>query len=161
MKNILLKKYPSIDYALLARVREDGTVKEFVAAWGYDDETKSWSQGHYFVDLDGAMEYINGIIEERKAVSKITFYTVNTVFGKSNDWMSIPCIKEMECSETIVTHLNEIGYTGLTSYNSFTYKKWEHLLNDIFKDYIFGVYLTKYDSYEYTASYLVACYKKE
>lgn len=64
MKNILLQKYPSIDYALIVRVREDGTVKEFVAAWCYDDETKSWSQGHYFIDLDGAMEYINGLLEE-------------------------------------------------------------------------------------------------
>lgn len=66
MKNILLQKYPSIDYALLARVRKDDTVHEYVAAWGYNDETKSWSQGHYFVDLDGAMEYINGLIKEKE-----------------------------------------------------------------------------------------------
>lgn len=66
MKNILLKKYPSIDYALIARVREDETVKEFVATWGYDDETKSWSQGHYFLHLNEAMDYIDGLLEERK-----------------------------------------------------------------------------------------------
>lgn len=66
MKNILLKKYPSIDYALIARVREDETVKEFIAAWGYNDETKSWSQGHYFTHLNDAMDYIDDLIKEKQ-----------------------------------------------------------------------------------------------
>lgn len=65
IKNIILQNYPSIDYVLIARVREDETVKEFVAAWGYDDKTKSWSQGHYFVDLYEAMEYIKKLITEK------------------------------------------------------------------------------------------------
>ena len=45
------------DYTLVARVRENFTVHEYVVAWCYDKESDSWGQGHYFSDIEDAIKY--------------------------------------------------------------------------------------------------------
>lgn len=59
MRNIILKRFEDKDYVLIARVKEDDTVYEYVAAWHYDQSSKSWGQGHYFSDLQSALDYIS------------------------------------------------------------------------------------------------------
>lgn len=65
MRNILLKKYPQINYALIVRLSKDDTVREYVAAWWYQDN-ETWCQGHYFKDIEDALEFINSKKLERR-----------------------------------------------------------------------------------------------
>lgn len=69
MKNLVLK----IDgeYALIARVREDGTVHEYVVAWCYKKETDSWGQGHYFSDIVEAVCYFDKGLEQKLRLHKL------------------------------------------------------------------------------------------
>lgn len=55
MKNLVMKTVG--DYTLVARVRENFTVHEYVVAWCYDKESDSWGQGHYFSDIEDAIKY--------------------------------------------------------------------------------------------------------
>lgn len=55
-KNIVLATYNDIDYALIRLWDNDLT--PFCAAWGYNPETETWCQGHYFRTLDDAIDYI-------------------------------------------------------------------------------------------------------
>lgn len=63
MKNLVLSSLK--DYTLIARVREDNTVYEYVVAYCYDSKTDSWQQGHYFSDLRKAVSFM-----ELKKLSK-------------------------------------------------------------------------------------------
>ena len=56
MKNLVLRKMG--EYTLIARVKEDNTVHEYVVAWCYDSESDSWCQGHYFSYLEDATYYM-------------------------------------------------------------------------------------------------------
>lgn len=58
MEIIVLGRYPEINYALVAKMKKDNTVKEFVCAYGYMEETKTWGQGHYFIKIEDAVEFI-------------------------------------------------------------------------------------------------------
>lgn len=64
MRNIVMKRYPPINYVLIARVQDDDSVYEYVAAFNYDEDG-TWGQGHYFHELDYAIAYLNGLCEER------------------------------------------------------------------------------------------------
>lgn len=65
MRNIVLKEYPELDYVLIARVREDNRVHEYVCAWAYEKDG-TWGQGHYFSELEDAFAYM----EEKSGVKK-------------------------------------------------------------------------------------------
>lgn len=56
MKNLQLGHID--DYTLLARVKEDNTVHEYIVAWCYDKQKDCWAQGHYFENLQDAMTYM-------------------------------------------------------------------------------------------------------
>ena len=43
--------------ALIDRNLRGDLVESFVVAWGYDSNTDSWDQGHYFTTLDAARDY--------------------------------------------------------------------------------------------------------
>lgn len=45
MKNVVLEKYEEIDYVLIARVKDNGEVHEYVAAWCYNESDKTWGTG--------------------------------------------------------------------------------------------------------------------
>jgi hypothetical protein len=45
--------------ALIDRNLRGDLVESFVVAWGYDLESDSWCQGHYFTTLDAARNYFN------------------------------------------------------------------------------------------------------
>lgn len=57
-KNLVLSKNEVKSYTLLARLKEDGTVREYCVAWKFNAETDSWGQGHYFSRLEDAMDYM-------------------------------------------------------------------------------------------------------
>ena len=59
---IIVAEYPKIDYTLIYR---NSKYQPWVAAWGYKGDGKSWSQGHYFAELEDAMQYICDIKAER------------------------------------------------------------------------------------------------
>lgn len=54
-KMIIVAEFPEINYALIYR---QSKYEPWVAAYGLIRESKCWCQGHYFVSLEGAMEYI-------------------------------------------------------------------------------------------------------
>ena len=66
------------DYTLVVRFYEDTLAKvnpcvmfkEFVVALHYDFKTDTWSQGHYFSDIDGAYAFFN---KKREEVSEDLF----------------------------------------------------------------------------------------
>ena len=72
MRNILLKEYPDLDYALVARVREDNTIHEYVCAWNYEKDG-TWGQGHYFNLLDDAIEYMKELNGQKGKYIKVLF----------------------------------------------------------------------------------------
>ena len=64
MEHIVLARYPQIDYVLVKRTSEKA-YQPYVAAWCYNEERKSWGQGHYFCTEEDAREYIQYKYEER------------------------------------------------------------------------------------------------
>lgn len=60
---IVIDKFPEIDYVLLYR---NTKYEPWVAAWKYNDERKSWGQGHYFENLVYAMSYIMDLLKEKE-----------------------------------------------------------------------------------------------
>lgn len=67
MKNIILTDVNKDGYTMLARVKEDGTVHEYVVAYGYVSEEIGWASGNYFgKNLSGAYKFYqlreNGIV---------------------------------------------------------------------------------------------------
>ena len=58
MKTVVLSEYPACNYTLLARINDRDEVHEFVAAFMYDKDSKTWGQGHYFSTLESAYGYI-------------------------------------------------------------------------------------------------------
>lgn len=54
----ILKEYPNINY-VLARNNNLNAPEPYVAAYRYNYDSKSWEQGHYFVERDDAIEYLN------------------------------------------------------------------------------------------------------
>ena len=65
MKITVLQTFPEIDYALLIR---ETKYQPFVAAWGWDEKTVSWSQGHYFSSIINACLYIQQKLAEKTKI---------------------------------------------------------------------------------------------
>ena len=62
-KITVLQTFPEIDYALLIR---EAKYQPFVAAWGWDEQSVTWSQGHYFSDVMSAVLYIKEKLDAKK-----------------------------------------------------------------------------------------------
>lgn len=71
----IVESFPEIDYVLAYR---GGSYQPWVAAWGYNG-TNSWSQGHYFENLETAMEYI------RMKQGKPNWYRLDEIASKAID----------------------------------------------------------------------------
>lgn len=72
---IIVKKYPEIDYVLAYR---GGDVQPWVAAWGYNGKN-SWGQGHYFEEIEDAIEFI------RMKQGKPNWYRLDEIASKAID----------------------------------------------------------------------------
>lgn len=86
MNLIELKKYDDLDYSLIYR---DGvTLTPFVCAWNpsYDDNgfVISWSQGHYFNDIESAVEYMNELKNKKYKYDVYEYYMNLTQTQKDN-----------------------------------------------------------------------------
>lgn len=55
LQRVVLKQYE--DSFLIARVKEDNTVYEYVVCRNWNGN--SWDWGHYFREIDDALEYFN------------------------------------------------------------------------------------------------------
>ena len=54
----IIKEYPAKDYTIINR----GTnFQPYVACWLFDKNTYSWGQGHYFDNLEEAIEYVESL----------------------------------------------------------------------------------------------------
>lgn len=91
MKNVVLEKYEEIDYVLIARVKDNGEVHEYVAAWHYNESDKTWGQGHYFSDLSSAVDYINQKYDEwiERQEEEINFWASLDLASDYCDFMNI------------------------------------------------------------------------
>ena len=47
------------DTYLIARIKPDGKICEFVLCRSYNQESDEWYWGHYFQELDDALNYFN------------------------------------------------------------------------------------------------------
>lgn len=65
MKKVIIK-IPEIDYVLIHW--EENSVTPWVAAWGYNENSGSWCQGHYFCTKEHALEYLADTYKERYSV---------------------------------------------------------------------------------------------
>ncbi len=52
----IIQEFPAIEYVLL---KIDAGFQPFVAAWRFDKETGTWAQGHYFMSVLDAANYIS------------------------------------------------------------------------------------------------------
>ena len=53
---VIVAEFPEINYVVIFHKKT--MFSEWIAAYGYDKESTSWCQGHYFTSLVGAMRYI-------------------------------------------------------------------------------------------------------
>lgn len=116
MKNVILNSKG--DYTLIARMKEDFTLYEYVVAWSYDKESDSWGQGHYFYDLDEAMNVFNHITstmygKRMKLIMEMHKYLRDEVDDKEayESWTRIipykPCTEDFRiiaCDEELWKH---------------------------------------------------------
>ena len=70
MTNLVLKNDVESDCTLLARVKDDGTVYEYVVAWNFQADG-TWSQGHYFSDLTEAVIYMDKGLQQKLRLHKL------------------------------------------------------------------------------------------
>ena len=61
-KITVLQTFPEIDYALLVR---EAKYEPFVAAYGWDEQNVTWSQGHYFSDILDATRWIQKKLDDK------------------------------------------------------------------------------------------------
>lgn len=74
---IIIKKYPEINYVLAYR---NSKYQPWVAAWNYNG-VNSWGQGHYFEEIEDAIEYIHTV------QGKPNWYRLNEIASKAIDYM--------------------------------------------------------------------------
>ena len=59
MKNItILKEYPKKDYVIIDR---HTSFQSYVACWCFNKNTYTWGQGHYFDNLEDAIQYVESL----------------------------------------------------------------------------------------------------
>lgn len=60
MKNVILAEFPMIDYTLIARVTDNAKVYEFVCAWHYDENSKSWGSRSLLQNFSHCLLFYTG-----------------------------------------------------------------------------------------------------
>lgn len=73
---MIVAEYPEIDYVLAYR---GGSFQPWVAAWAYRKERNGWGQGHYFQNIEDAIEYI------RDKQGKPNWYRLDELASKAID----------------------------------------------------------------------------
>ena len=64
-KITVLQTFPEIDYALLIR---EAKYEPFVAVYGWDEQSVTWNQGHYFSSIINACLYIQQKLAEKTKI---------------------------------------------------------------------------------------------
>ena len=103
---VLVATFPEIDYVLIYR----STSNDWIAAWAYDSESKTWGQGHYYDTISEAMRFIQSKIDV------VPFYRLEELASKAIDGLieddpyeaAVYFEHEMEMTE------DEIEYFGIT-----------------------------------------------
>ena len=103
---ILVAEFPKVDYVLIYR----STTDDWIAAYHYDSETKSWAQGHYFEKIEDAMRWIQNKIDV------VPFLRLEEIASKAIDGLieddpyeaAVYFENELELTE------DEIEYFGVT-----------------------------------------------
>ena len=104
---VIVKEYPEIDYVLAYR---GGTFQPWVAAWSYHKENNSWGQGHYFEELEDAIEYI------RTIKGKPNWYRLDEIASKAIDGLfeDDPYEARIYCEDTLELDEEEMEYFGIS-----------------------------------------------
>ena len=103
---LIVKEYPEIDYVLAYR---GGKYQPWVAAWAYRKENNCWGQGHYFEELEDAIEYI------RTVKGKPNWYRLDEIASKAIDGLiqDDPYEAEIYLKEDIEITFEEAQYFGI------------------------------------------------
>ena len=103
---IIVEQFPDIDYVLAYR---GGAFQPWVAAWGYRKEINCWAQGHYFLTLADAMEFI------RTKKGYPNWYRVDEIATKTMDKLieNDPYEAEEFFSDELDITLEEAEYFGI------------------------------------------------
>lgn len=96
------------EYSIIARVKDNGSVHEYVVAWIYNEHDDSWAQGHYFFDLKDAMDYFTRITNKH-------LETKIDLLRKMNDYIRYEVYDEFAYSEWIEIVPDEASYEDLES----------------------------------------------
>ena len=104
---IIVKEYPEIDYVLAYR---GGKYQPWVAAWNYKKERNTWGQGHYFEELEDAIEYI------RTVKGKPNWYRLDEIASKAIDGLFVddPYEAKIYCEDTLELTEEENEYFGIS-----------------------------------------------
>lgn len=102
---IIVAEFPEIDYVLAYR---GGKYEPWVAAWGYNGKN-CWTQGHYFATINGAMRYIQYVLD------KIPYERMDELASKAIDGLFENDSYEAEkyCEETLELTDYEREYFGI------------------------------------------------
>lgn len=103
---LIIKEYPEIDYVLAYR---GGKYQPWVAAWAYRKESNCWGQGHYFEELEDAIEYI------RTVKGLPNWYRMSEIATKAIDGLiqDDPYEAEIYLEEEIEITEEEAKYFGI------------------------------------------------
>ena len=61
MKIMVLDKNDKFNYTLIVRLTDEGNMVKccpFVVCWYFDESSQTWAQGHYFMELRNAVDYL-------------------------------------------------------------------------------------------------------
>ena len=104
-------KLQTIDqYTIVARIREDGTIKEFVAAYGYDDTTGTWGQGNYFTKLEYAVDFARNHKITWDRLSEIATWALH---GLEDDETLEDVIEELDMDDEELEYFNLEEYAEI------------------------------------------------
>lgn len=80
---IVVDRFPEIDYVLIYR---NAKYEPWVAAWNYNEERKSWGQGHYFADLCAAVQHIMDKLMEKEGDESDLASQIQYDYRKNHLW---------------------------------------------------------------------------
>lgn len=99
-KFTILKEYPNIDY-VLARNNNLNAPEPYVAGHYFNEENRTWGQGHYFTNMDDALDYLKGV--EKEWLNNVNpDLLLDTIRDKFND-------KEISSLENSIYNKNDSG----------------------------------------------------
>ena len=124
MEFLELKRYDDLDYSLIYRV--GANISPFVCAWNptynNDGTISHWSQGHYFEELDSAINYLNNL--KKKHLSEYEQYKLLNAEDINN-------LRKYSCFNAAFETSPFLNDDEIERIGLFAYNKWIECISEV------------------------------